>query len=289
MSDEKLAPVLSSWLKSRDIASPDATRSAAQVMARVSQTRQRGRWWPLPILGRATVTPAAIRGTGSPLAPIPARNGQTSSVTGRTQFMFSPVKAALIGALVFALGGVWFIAQPFDQPGATVPAAATAEPASSPGEWTAVTGTSSCGLGQAGVSQMDTPPYSLTNQILRCFDAGTDPRVSGLSTVVLNLSGWDEGLLRQDPANSVSWLDYTIQGPDGAWAGHGYGLYDDAGVFHGVSILAGSGAYAGLTFTLAGTVPAGSSTSAYSGLIQPGSLPPGFPVMPFPEATPASE
>ena len=267
MSDEKLAPVLRSWLKTRDVAPPDPRQSAAQVMAGVQKTRQRGRWWPLSILERATVTPAAIRSRGSRLVPIPARNGQTSSVTGRTQLMFSPVKAALIGALVFALGGVLFIAQPFDQQGATVPAAATAEPASPPAEWTAVTGTSSCGLGQAGVSQMDTPPYSLTNQLLRCFDAGTDPRVSGLSTVVLNLESWDEGLLRQDPANSVAWSDYTIQGPDGTWAGHGYGLYDDEGVFHSVNILAGSGAYEGLTFTTTGTVPAGSSSSAYSGLI----------------------
>jgi len=54
MSDEKMAPVLSSWLKSRDVAPPEATRSAAHVMARLPQTRQRGRWWPLPIFGRTT-------------------------------------------------------------------------------------------------------------------------------------------------------------------------------------------------------------------------------------------
>ena len=289
MSDEKLAPVLSSWLKSRDVAPPDATRSAAHVVARVPQTRQRGGWWPLHGVGRAMVTPASLRGTGTPLVPIPASNSQTSSVTGRTQLMLSPIKAMLIGALVFALGGVLFIAQPFDRQEATAPAAATAEPASLQAEWAMVTGTSACGLGQAGVSQMDTPPYSLTNQLLRCFDASTDPRVSGLSTVVLNLSGWDKGLLREDPANSVAWIDYTIEGPDGTWAGHGYGLYDAEGVLHMVDILSGSGAYEGLTFTIAATVPAGSSTSAYNGLVQSGSLPPGFPVMPFPEATPASE
>jgi hypothetical protein len=136
---------------------------------------------------------------------------------------------------------------------------------------------------------MDTSPYSLTNQILRCFDASTDPRVSGLSTVVLNLEGWDERLLREDPANSMAWLDFTIEGPEGTWAGHSHGLYDDEGVLHVVGILAGNEAYEGLIFTVAGTVPAGSATLTYNGLIQPGSLPPGFPVMPFPEPSPASE
>ena len=39
--------------------------------------------------------------------------------------MFSPVKAITAGALVFALGGVLLIAQPFDQQGGSVPGAAT--------------------------------------------------------------------------------------------------------------------------------------------------------------------
>ena len=41
--------------------------------------------------------------------------------------MFSPVKAITAGALVFALGGMFLIAQPFGQQGATVPGAATDE------------------------------------------------------------------------------------------------------------------------------------------------------------------
>ena len=37
--------------------------------------------------------------------------------------MFSPVKAITAGALVFAVGGLLLIAQPFDQPGVGVPGA----------------------------------------------------------------------------------------------------------------------------------------------------------------------
>ena len=42
--------------------------------------------------------------------------------------MFSPTKAITAGALVFALGGVLLIAQPFDQQGGSVPGAETEAP-----------------------------------------------------------------------------------------------------------------------------------------------------------------
>ena len=51
-----------------------------------------------------------------------------------------------------------------------------------------------------------------------------------------------------------------------------------------MGVLAGNEAYEGLTFTLAGTVPAGRSTLTYDGLVKPGSPPPGFPVAPLPES-----
>ena len=46
--DEQLLQTLGSWLKDTDAAAPDARRLSDRVMARVPQTRQRGRWWPLP-------------------------------------------------------------------------------------------------------------------------------------------------------------------------------------------------------------------------------------------------
>ena len=192
--------------------------------------------------------------------------------------MFSPVKAITAGALIFALGGMLLIAQPFDQQGGSVPGAAT----DSEAEWAAVSGISACALGTRGV-ETEGPPYSLTDQILRCSDTSTDPRVSGPSTVVINVEGWDE----REGYNAVAWIDNTIEGPEGIWAGHTYGLYDDEGVLDLVGVLAGNGAYEGLTFTVAGSVPADGATLSYDGLIQPGSPPPGFPVAPFPE--PAAE
>jgi len=281
MSNEKLALVLRSWLKTRDVAPPDATQSAGRLMARLPQTRQRGRWWPLPIFGRASVVPPAIpdteyQSTPIPATPIPA-TPIPATLMGGTHTMFSPVKAITAGALIFALGGAYLIAQPLDQQGGSVPGAAP------DAEWAAVTATSECYLKTTGTEQLASPPYGLTDQVMACTDTASDPRVTGTSTIVLNVETWDP----RQGNNNVTWNDYTLQGPEGTWAGHGYGLYDSEGVAHVVIIATGSGAYEGLTYTQSITVPAETAQADSIGLIQPGSPPPGFPVAPLPE--PAAE
>lgn len=270
MNDDRLTTALGSFYKGTAPTPPDPELGLERVMTRVRKTRQRGRWWPLPIFRRASAIPdPAHRSTSAQ-----STNGYRTTTIGRTHFMFSPVKAITAGAVIFAIGGVLLIAQPSDQQRGSLPSAAVDAEAS----WAAVTGTSGCGLGTAGVAK-DGPPHSLANHILRCSDSSTDPRVSGPSTVVINLETWDE----REGYNAVAWLDYTIEGPEGAWVGHAYGLYDDEGVLHLVGILAGGEAYEGLTFTVAGTIPTGRSTLTYDGLIQPGSPPRGFPVAPLPE------
>ena len=53
MTDERQSGALfESWLKDTDPMPPDARSSVSRVMAQVPQTRQRGRWWPLPGLDR---------------------------------------------------------------------------------------------------------------------------------------------------------------------------------------------------------------------------------------------
>src|SRR5688572_7328945 len=60
--------------------------------------------------------------TDARTVPVPATNGHTPTVRGRTQLMFSPAKAITAGALV--IGGALLIAQPFQQE-SVVPSAAT--------------------------------------------------------------------------------------------------------------------------------------------------------------------
>ena len=125
MNDDQLLREVGSWLLDADPAPPDARESVRQAIARTPQVRQRGRRWPLPILGRTAGPPTMDRTTDYQPTPIPATNGHTPTVIGRTQTMFSPAKAITAAALVFGIGSVMLIAQPFDQQGGSVPGAAT--------------------------------------------------------------------------------------------------------------------------------------------------------------------
>jgi hypothetical protein len=169
----------------------------------------------------------------------------------------------------------------------TATAAPTATPAPAPSLWTqgeaaAVTGTISCGtVIKAGAEGSSPPPYTLIDQDLLCAAAASDPRVTGTGSFSLNIEGWDPALPTWG-SNGVAWGYQEIQGPDGTWAGRTYGLYDKDGVLHNFGVMVGGGAYEGLIYAMAGTVPASSSTADTVGLIQPGAPPPGFPVTPFP-------
>ncbi len=246
---------------------PRPVDDLAVLDAVVARSQKRVFRWALPRFGRRTHS--------TPVAPDLDSQPSHISTTliGRTHAMLSPVKTMTVGALVFAVGGMLLMAQPFGRQEETVPSAAGDAEAA----WAAVTGTSSCGFGTSGVTQQDGPPYSLTNRILRCTDMSTDPRVTGRSTVVINAEGWDNN----EGHNAVAWFEYSIEGPDGTWAGRTYGLYDDRGDLDLVGILAGDGAYEGLTFTVTGTIPSYSSILTYDGLIQAGTLPPDFPSATF--------
>jgi hypothetical protein len=126
MNDERLGLDLGEWMKEVEFVPPDSRRSARQVATRLPRTSQLGRRWWLPSFQRsATTPPTTDQTTDLQPTPIPATNDHSPNVIGRTQSMFSPVKAVTAGALVFALGGVSLIAQPFDQQGSSVPGAET--------------------------------------------------------------------------------------------------------------------------------------------------------------------
>jgi diacylglycerol O-acyltransferase/trehalose O-mycolyltransferase len=117
--------------------------------------------------------------------------------------------------------------------------------------------------------------------VLRCTEQASDPRVSGPATRTTTL----------EPAypelGALVWNGVTISGPEGAWTGEAYGVMEEDAVIHVVEISAGSGAYEGLVYATWQTVsPDGNAT--FAGLIQPGSLPPGFPAAPLPEPSPAA-
>jgi len=148
MNDEQLGKALGSFYKDTEVAPPDPRQSADRVMAEVPDTPQiRRRWW-LPAFRRNADAESVMPSTDFQPTPIPATNGRSHhahspTVLGRTQSMFSPAKAITAGALVFAIGGVLLIAQPFGQqssvPGAAIDGAGL-EPASVTGTFTGTEG-----------------------------------------------------------------------------------------------------------------------------------------------------
>ena len=247
MSDEQMQSLLEVWFEDTDPTPPDTRQTAVQVMARVPRTHQRGRWWPLPTFHRKAQTATATDTTEDRPSPIPATNGHAPTVIGRTQTMFSPVKAITAGALVFALGGLFLVAQPFEQQG-SVPGAEQGVDPAAPVEVTATHRGIECG----------DPDSSVVD--------GRVVRVYGYTCTVDN--EWNDPRLQGTETYHDNWVDYAdfsgltigqfvhnIVTVDGAWrmrpqfriASDFTGLES----FSGTWVLDGEGAYEGLSVVLA--------------------------------------
>ena len=292
MNDERLRQTVGSWLRDEDAAPPDSLHSARQVAARVSKVRQQSRWWPLPLLRRSPAAPAVIPDTDLLLPdPTPATNGHTPTVIGRTQSMFSPVKAVTAGALVFALGGVLFIAQPFDQQGSVPAAEQGAEPG--PEAATLVSGQlldtaqlENCG--DADFADVTQGEGYLRERGRVCGGRAetSDPRLSGEVTFMDDADRYIPGL-SPDDANpyllvgpdfsDVFWGSVTIENDGGLWEGRSVGTSDITNDGSGIAYheLVGSGAYEGLSavlFMLEGNPVEDETVLRLTGVIFPGVL-----------------
>jgi hypothetical protein len=109
MKDEQMQPLLEGWFKDREVTPADVRHSASQVMARLPEVRQRGRWWPLPY---------------DLPAPIPTTHGPTPA---RGFTMFSAVKFVVAGVIVALFGGFLLAGVLTTQQGDEVPPAAVTE------------------------------------------------------------------------------------------------------------------------------------------------------------------
>lgn len=248
MSDERMAPLLRSWLQQRDVPPPDSEQSAAHVLARLPRVRQRPRWWLLPTLGRRR-GPASGDAQPAPMIdslPI----DRLPIITRRTMTMLSPAKAIIAGALV-ALGGLLLVAQPVVQPEMAVPGAETMEL-----QGVTVTVAQSC------VDAGDAPDV--------CTWTASDPRLSGTASAEFTGDISDdrpgEGL-----RIGFSWLDIALEGPEGDWSGHEYLMWTEP--FQHFILLSGSGAYEGWHYVAAAMSDTGPPFD-WTGLLYEGELPP---------------
>jgi hypothetical protein len=248
MKDERYWPILGTWLKDTAEAPPDPRQTARQVVERLPQTPQLRRWWWLPSPG----TSAPHRGGNQATNHHPVANSATEdrfpTLTGRTRLMPSPAKAMIAGALVFALGGAFIVAQPFEQREPDQPAVSSVAAWS---DGTVVTATQEC------------------DSSLACTYSASDPRVAGPGGHRLVASV----PVQAGDAFTMYLTDAWIEGPEGDWTGHHY-LFVSVGHVDAVLMLAGDGAYEGWSYVAFGSDPEGDTNQDFTGVIYQGPLPP---------------
>jgi hypothetical protein len=172
--------------------------------------------------------------------------------------MLSPVKAITAGALVFALGGAFLIAQPFDQ-GGGVPGAEEAADYADP---VYVTGRYVGGGGYDEEEPPDEPygPAWLTQWTGTVQHEWSDPRLQGTETFADNCIDYD---FETDRDLTICQKIHNIVTDEGAWRmrpvfaidaslpdGSGPGPSNFMGNSVGTWVLDGEDAYEGLSVVL---------------------------------------
>jgi hypothetical protein len=279
MNDERF---LADWLADTTTSDHDPSKSARQVMAKVPKTRQRGRWWPLPSVRRST--PSVVRADLPQRTPVSAPLGDTPTVIGRTQSMFSPAKAIAAAALVFAVGGVLLIAQPFDQQGGGVPGAATdgaAQVAVVSGQFESMRTTK----GPQFLPKLDGMEGTMRDEEQVGRAEMSDARLTGDVTLTFNFDRWQSDQFEAEGDAAIFWGTVSIENEVGTWVGThmaaDQGAADQGEVSSWVSKymeLVGTGAYEGWSAILYESETfdpiSDESTSSVNGMVFPGDLPP---------------
>jgi hypothetical protein len=187
MNDEQMQSLLEEGFRAMNTTPEDVERSTREVLQRKAHVRQKCRWRPFPVFYRRTQSPTTNGTTQHQPSPIPAKNGHSPTVLGKTQSMFSPVKAITAGALVFAIGGVMLIAQPFDQQG-SVPGAETEAVAPTWATATVQYG-SNCDFGDTNIEDGVTQERGMNCQGQTW--TSDDPRLDGKALVAANADSFD--------------------------------------------------------------------------------------------------
>jgi len=182
--------------------------------------------------------------------------------------MFSPVKAITAGALVFALGGMFLIAQPFGQQSGPPGAASDLDPievaAWVTGTVTEVRSDDTDHLGDVRVLQEGKSANDGVH--LTSHWAASDPRLTGSGTYDSN---WHSYLFQN---MKVEASRYTVQNDEGQWVGTGTTVASSSDIVdtHTI-ILRGEGGYEGLTTYV--VMDNGPSPASFYAAIFPGDMP----------------
>jgi hypothetical protein len=260
MSDP-MNPEVRDWLKRTEAEPPDAHQGARQVMARLPEVRQRRRWWPFPVIHRE---PQSVPTTTATTQHEPSFTPATA--IGRTQTMLSPVKAITVTALVFTIGGMMLIAQPFDRQGGNVPGAEVTDESMSPSQVSgryiyqrSQTRHRELFRSEDGVERF--PGDSWADITVE----SSDPRLAGEASFTLDRDIYPGRI-------GIVWGTGVITNEAGSWTGSTVGIIrpEDGISWRTRDQFTGSGAYEGLSVMLDKE-----SNGEFEGVIVPGPLPDG--------------
>jgi hypothetical protein len=191
----------------------DAAALAREIAtASAHDSRRRRRWWPF---------------------------GQAHETTRRTQTMLSPAKAITAAALVFGVGGVLLIAQPFDQQAEFAPGAEGADYVE-PVEFRAV-----IALGP----EVQSPTCEVVGGMTQCLGQAWTPTITEVSDSRLEGEMTDTANMHQWPLKPMLAMEtYRITNEDGAWQGSFPSVYASFNNTAGAQsvVLVGEGDYEGL-------------------------------------------
>jgi hypothetical protein len=177
------------------------------------------------------------------------RTAMTPTPRWRIRSMFSPAKAITAGALVFALGGVMLIAQPFDRQGSTVPGAATDDPAMAPSFFSGAPGDDWVHTSPVTERREDGVVDGTGESYTVSWEAN-DPRISGTATFNMNETDYRTGATTLAPTGDIGSIRtylFRIVNDDGSWEGQLQELVLEPSEFSSTSgWLTGTDAYEGL-------------------------------------------
>ena len=145
-----------------------------------------------------------------------SRTAKTPTARWRIQSMLSPAKALTAGAILFAIGGVLLIAQPFDRQTSSVPGAAT-DAALAGEDWAFFSGTVDFDGSTGTVARQSFLDNGMSVDLGMGFGGQVmvtdDPRMNGTRTGTINLFS-DRP---DDSTANIGSALVTIANDDGSW------------------------------------------------------------------------
>lgn len=190
--------------------------------------------------------------------------------------MSSPAKAITAAALVFGLGSVLLITQPFDQQEGTAPGAATDVVPQPPAEFS---GQVVCGppIGPSGMGSETTVDIGDEGLVLTRYRGGTwrqtidvtDPRLVGDIYQRWESDGY--AVPDGETGPTVAGMTWRIENDEGAWEGGQTELIlSDGTQLQSLATMTGEGAYEGLTALIDTVSVDGGCTANVQGVIVEG-------------------